>query len=265
VLLALSSPVYAQNAATKDASGFKPLPNNKPLVISQGVIQDGRNTPATVQNLVGLIREIYRGTNVTVLGVDDVVVGDLTLQWQGHRAPVTGEWVNPELNGVLTTLCLASGRKFMVTSFGPNDFLLRVPENDDEGPSARRTTEVFNLSSLTKQNYRRAGLEQEIRSIEVELVVLRTRYGDKHPRVVELTDRLDVYKAQLAQPASGAPDPIKLIEQIQEIVRSTLEQKSIKQLPEFKYHSGSNLLVVVGNGEAIDLTRKVIAALEKTP
>jgi hypothetical protein len=265
-LLALSSPLHAQDAGTKEVAGFKPFPNNKPLVISQGVIQDGRNTPATVQNLVGLIREIYRAANITVLGVDAVVVGDLTLQWQGHGDPESQEWVNPPLNGVLTTLCLASGRKFMVTSFGPNDFLLRVPENDDDGPSARRTTEVFNLAAIMKQGGYKAGLEESIRRAELEYTVLKKRDAN-NPRLGEILDYIEVRRSLLPKETSGSADAEKLMQQIEEVVAMTLNIKSRKarELPEFRYHPGTNLLIVIGNGEAIDVTRKVIAALEKSP
>jgi hypothetical protein len=38
-----------------------------------------------------------------------------------------------------------------------------------------------------------------------------------------------------------------------------------EKLPEFQFHPGSNLLIVIGSPASVDVTRKVIAALERNP
>jgi hypothetical protein len=272
-LLTLASPVFAEESASpppKRASNFKVFPNHQPLVVTKGIfVRDGQNVPATVGNLVDLIREVYRDANITVLGVDDVVIENLKLHWNRRRDPSADEKnmglrVDPPLEGILVTLSEASGRKFAVKSFSPNDFLLTTPQGftGDPGP----VVEVFNLTSLLQRGPSRAVLETQVRDIEVELAVLRKRSGGKTEKPQELIDletRVEFYRNQLARLDRPTDDAInKLIEQIEMVVRRTLvSQKLAEKPPEFQFHSGANLLVVIGSGTATEITRKVIAAL----
>jgi hypothetical protein len=55
-----------------------------------------------------------------------------------------------------------------------------------------------------------------------------------------------------------------VIEQIEQAVTATLQLLNTPELqPQMQFHPGTNLLIVVGSEEAIDVARKVVAALEK--
>ncbi len=54
------------------------------------------------------------------------------------------------------------------------------------------------------------------------------------------------------------------LDQLQEIIRSTLQDTGIRSsstVPNFKYHPGTKLLIVIGKPEAIEVTRKIVNAL----
>lgn len=224
-----------------------------------------------MKNLVELIRQRYRNVNITVIDVDDVTVQQLTLHWARYvdskPEGSPGRVVDPPLEGVLAALAEASGRKFSVSGFGPKDFLLRLPESLHEGSDP--VTEVFNLSPFLNQGSRRAAeLESQLRDLQIELGVLQKRYAEKHPSVIDLNNRIDLVKAQLADSNRPSKEAVaaaaKLVEDIKAAVDGTLHlQKSVESAPQFQFHPGSNLLVAVGGQNAINVTRKVIAALEK--
>src|SRR4051812_44341269 len=76
-LLSLFS-AQAQEAAPPASSAAV----DAPLVIAGGKFsRDGKSVPATVRNLVDLIRRRYDSANITVVDVDDVVIDHLTLHW----------------------------------------------------------------------------------------------------------------------------------------------------------------------------------------
>jgi hypothetical protein len=272
-LLTPASPAFAEesvNPSPKRASNFKALPNHQPLVVAKGTfVRGGQNVPATVGNLVDLIREVYRDANITVLGVDDVVIENLKLHWNRRHDPSPDEKnmglrVDPPLEGILVTLSEASGRKFAVKSFSTNDFLLTAPQGSTNDPGP--VVEVFNLTPLLQRGSSRAVLETHVREIEVELAVLRKRPGSKTEKTQELIDletRVEFYRNQLARldrPTDDATN--KLIEQIELVVSRTLaSQKLAEKPPELQFHSGANLLVVIGSRTATEITRKVVAAL----
>lgn len=246
--------------------------SDEPLVIANGKFtRDGQSKPATVKNLVELVRLRYPDANITAVGVDDIVIDQLTLHWARYRdAPSLGEIsmrVNPPLKAVLTTLSAAAGRKFVPTMFSEKDVLLEVPEG--LRGSSGSVVEVFNLSPfLTRGSRRTANVEEQLRNLQLELAVLSKRYADKHPSVVDLTNRIDLVKAQIAELGRSKAEVNQaasdLLGQIDQVVRSTLaRQKAGEKPPEFQFHSGSNLLVVTGSDSAVNVTRKVIAALEK--
>jgi hypothetical protein len=253
---AVAEPAPASAATVRPASAEE-------LVIANGtfVSADGRSTPATLRNVVDAITQRHPHANITMVGVDDVIIRNVRLRW-GKRVGV--EDTDPQdvpLAGMLTALCEASGRQFEVRPFGRNDFVLST----GDAPKTAQRVEIFNLGSLTRQDRNRAAMEEDVRRYEMEYTVLGKTYGEKHPRMLEIADRIAVWKAQLAQKTPAGQEVVKVIEQIQDVVGTTLRLKSRDALPEFKYHAGSNLLIVIGSDEAMDVTRKVIAALEKAP
>ena len=109
-------------AQTNPAPAPAKTVDDEPLVITKGKFtRDGQSVPATVKNLMELVRLRYPDANITVVGVDDVVIENLTLHWARYRgdAPVgeIARRVNPPLRAVLTTLSAASGHKFVADMF----------------------------------------------------------------------------------------------------------------------------------------------------
>jgi hypothetical protein len=242
----------ATSAATRAATDSE-------LVVSNGTfLRRGERVPATVRNIVDAITQRYPRTNITIVGVENVLIDTVTLRWGTARvAPGQGE-VYPPLHGMLFALKAASGNRFAVESFGPTDFVLS-PSN---GRSGSRFAEVFNLGPLLGGN-RTQQFERALLDAEAELAAARKVFGADHPKVAERRTHVEMIKAHLAQ---GGPvnDPTKTIERIQSAVKLTLQLlKSGEQPPEFSYHPGTNLLILVGGDEALEVTRKVVTALER--
>lgn len=239
------------------------------FVIANGVLPDKK--PATVRNVVDSLSSNYSEANITVVGVENVLIENLTIQLAKTFRPAgvppgtnlaSADLIHQSmpLEGVLEAVAEASGRKIRVRPYGPNAFMLSPV---DAAP-AGKSTEVFNLSIL-KRGRINASIQDKILEADRELAVLRASYGEKHPMTLEATARIDALRAQLASVAPGAPDSSKLIEDIRDAVSSFLALKSGEAPPEFKFHAGTNLLIVVGSEQGIDAAKKVIAALEKTP
>ncbi len=260
LLPVLLSPSFGAEAAESPPAPARKTSADDRLIITNGVFsRNGENVPATVRNLVDLVAKRFPDANITIVGVENVVIDNLALTLR--KTKIFDELPNARqpLDSVLMAFSEASGRKFVVRGFSENDFLLVA-----EGPASNhRTTEVFNLSTVVKQARSNAGAEEVIRRLEAEISVFKNRYTDQHPKLVEARERLEIEKAQMAK-TTVVSDTNKLIEQIQDAVRTTLRVKP-DELPEFRYHAGTNLFVVTGSVDAIDLTRKVIAALEKSP
>jgi hypothetical protein len=258
-------------AQTPPAPAPAKLIGDEPLVIANGKFtRDGKGMPATVKNLMELIRLRYPDANITVVGVDDIGIENLTLHWARYRdAAPAGEVarrVNPPLKAVLTTLSAASGHKFVADMFSEKDVLLEAPEGLRQKSGV--ITEVFNLSPLlTPDASRVAELTAKLRDMQSQLAVLKTRYAEKHPAVVDLNERIELATRErkgLTRSSQEVVDAAsKVIEDIQQTVLSTLRLQELDETqPQFRFHTGGNLLVVVGSEAALDITRKVVAALE---
>jgi hypothetical protein len=218
-----------------------------------GVSKTGQPLPATVSNVVEILRENYREATIAVVGVDDVLIDNITLR----IAPRTAGR-GSALRIALAALVEASGRKFRLQDFSDQDFMLSA----DRSPMGRRTAEVFNLSQILSNNQGKQ-LERQIRETETALAAVRKVMTNDHPRVADMSTQLEILKATKAQ-AAAPLDSTKVIEQIMDTVAATLGLlKSAEKQPEFQFHPGANLLIVVGGDEAIEITRKVVAALEK--
>jgi hypothetical protein len=226
------------------------------VIANRSFVRKGQKTSATVRNLVDLIEERYRGTNINVVDADNIMIGDLTVRWPVHSAG------NPEarregaLRNLLATLSHASGRKFHVQDSGPDDFLI-VGERHSEA----HATEIINLGPLLQQPDISA-FELAVAEAETHLARLRERIKGPHPELVEATKVLEIRKRQLGEQVRNRPTAEKLIEQIHEVTDLTLQNMNPRpSLPNFKFHRGTNLLIVSGPEESIALTRKVVAAL----
>lgn len=258
----------ADQSATQNPNGAAAIRSDAPLVITNGTfVRAGQTMPATIRNLIDLISHRYTNANITIVGVDNVVINDLTLQWRMLPAPTDDQplrRVDPPLHAVIAALAAASGGKLAFSSFSPNDVLINAPEDRRD---VRQTAEVFNLAHILSGSKSDFGLDRAIRDTETELAVLSNRYGSENPRIKGLNDQLEVMKAQRAKMETRSPsDDAKRLDQIREVITLTLQRlKPGATAPDFEFHAGTNLLVVIGNEDAIDIARKVIAAFEKNP
>jgi RNA polymerase sigma factor (sigma-70 family) len=113
-------PIAAAAVAILLATGWvwgqTPDPNAE-LVIAHGVIEgetaNGQPVPATLRNLLPILRRHYPDANITLVGVENVTLTDLTLEWNG-AAP--GRGVRPPpLDGVMVALSAAASHKIRVS------------------------------------------------------------------------------------------------------------------------------------------------------
>jgi hypothetical protein len=227
------------------------------LKIVGGKILDVSKTvqpvPATLSNVVDILRDVYREATITVVGVDDLVIDNITLRIAPRTAGREGA-----LRIALAALAEASGRKFRVQEYSPQEFMLSA----ERSPAGHLMAEVFNLGPLLS-NTELKQLERQVREVETALAATRKVMTNEHPRVAELNIQLEILKATKGQAGVG-PESKKVIDQIKETVAITLDlMKSAEKQPQFQFHPGTNLLIVVGGDDTIEVTRKIVAALEK--
>jgi hypothetical protein len=274
----------AAPARAADASVPVPLlsvSDDTPLVIANGVLRDylvdGKPAPATLRNLVPIVQRHYPASNITMIGVDDIVVGDLVLQWAPKAPEPHAPLRPPPLFLVMRALSEASGRRFRVSDpTDPLTFLLL--KSDDPGSLGPRVADVVYIGRLLSHGINKAGIENSLNELQTRMSVLDERYGEKSQekeRLSDLTtamnqekehlsDEMAVLKKQLAQANFSDEEIDKLLAQISEVVTEALTKlQPDAKPPEFQFHRGTNLLVVIGSQSAVDITRKVVAALEQ--
>src|SRR4051794_26541181 len=210
------------------------------LVIAQGAVKthDG-SMPATLGNVVENLRERYTEANIILApGLAELTVADLKLR--GGR-----------LSDELEALRVASGEKFiwlnqsqsgggarMITVDPTSGMPIHSPEDNrglftlreaEPTPENRRAVEVFNISGFLNH----------------VLTVQDPQNGNKPKEL-----------------------PEKSLEELEKIILTTLDQlqgsrgsSGKSETPNFQFHAGANLLVVIGSSEALDVARRVITAL----
>jgi hypothetical protein len=243
------------------------LDKNAPLIISHGVAidytVDGQPVPATLPNLVQIVHQRYRKSNITLIGVDDVVIDSLILQWAPYFDP---EFQPVPLEGLLNAFAAASGAKFSVRASERDNFLLVA--NSDLNPNPSPEADVVFIGRILHHRIDTAGVQSKIREYEVRKTLVADQDGDKNKdrEIAELSNEEAFFQKQLTQANPSAADIDKVLAQISEVVTETLTklQPNAKP-PEFQFHPGSNLLVVIGSPRAVEITHKVIAALDQAP
>ena len=251
------------------------------LVIAQGTIvgasTNSQPTRATLRNLADELMRRYRSTTINITGVDDVVIDNVTIRWPTVE---NSDQVPDAVNAILSTLAeAAEHRTFSVSRPGWNTFLLSRPR----GPArTERNIEVFNLRHYLKGGGNQAALETALRESELRLSALMeelrrvarevsgglvsSRVQEEAKHRVELEEnRHQLLKQQLQRMTPTKEQTSKRIDQLSAAVKSTLAKLDPREkAPEFEYHDGTHLLIVIGSETALDVARKVVTALEKS-
>jgi hypothetical protein len=250
------------------------------MTISRGLIAgvsaNGQPVRATVGNLAAEIMRRYPSVTINVVGVEDVVVDDVTVRW-----PRALDDAFHAVHAVLETLARANEpQKFTVADLAGNQFILGRPRNP-EGPSGR-TIEVFNLKLYLEGGADPADLKAAVQQCQLRLDSLQKRFPEMKSRVdtgnlpsIQLSElknaiseedaRLGMLMQKLKRATPTKEEISKRIDDLQRVVASTLEKfNPDEKMPEFEYHAGTHLLIVIGSATAIDVTRKVVSAVEKS-
>jgi hypothetical protein len=228
--------------------------NNKGLVIKDGTLLRGHGKPvieATLGNVVDALAELYNGHNFKFAlspGLDKIKIEDLKfvtgrpyLDLEAIRAASGDkfEWDERDSSGRLVRsssdgrfgIDPATGLPLAQSPATSSDesslFVLRPPEPT---PETARTVEVFNLTPyfdrLTKRSKAEGTDNQLISPDRVEEEV--------HNVEGVITDTLAGF-------AEGSPGSVTL--------------------PNYAFHPGANLLVVIGTKQQLEVARKVVKAL----
>lgn len=254
LLLAVCSVSSAAEESSTAAPGGQNSSRSSALVIKSGSFDfRGKSTPATMRNLVDAIMRRYTGANIILVGAEEVRIEEVTINWRPLFSPADA---SPEsVRATLGALREASGRRFEVQEFGANDFLVSATSTRASG----RSVEVFKLSQITGAP---TGFEMNkvLMRLTQERETLKLNYGPEHPQMKQ--NAADIAALQKQEDASENLAR-SLLGQIRESVAVTLEDlKATEPMPEFKLHSGTGLMVVIGGEQGLEVTRKIVAALK---
>jgi hypothetical protein len=273
VLLILSCPLIAAD-----------IPQNEPrLVITNGNVTSGissnRPVRATLRTIGDEIMRRYPTVTINIVGVEDVVVGDLTLSWPPrHSSVAEDDSTSVILAALVETMDTPT---FSISRPAKNQFLLARAHGRERGGTPRGI-DVFNLKRFLEGTLDKAALEVEVHQLELRLQTLNARYeriageiargtrasGEQNEvknELVMVKEHLQLAVKRLKRASPSKDETSKRLDQLIEVVRTTLAKLgSREEVPEFDYHAGTYLLVVIGSDAAIDVTRKVVTALEKS-
>jgi len=216
------------------------------LVITGGriVLDDGQTQPATLGNVVDVIRHLFPRQNIIFTGDPGLLLNNVTLNWSGKDLR--------QLDATLEALAASTGSLFTMTKSWPTDNSAYVGESNDTGLVWDSTTYVI----------ARAGPKSEPPAPRhVATFNLSGLFGPK----------LNVTPEPHPNPETSAADLLKehqlkiraQVNEIETIVMETLSalSPSTKDNPTFRFHDGANLLIVIGSDDAIDVTHKIVTAM----
>jgi hypothetical protein len=273
-LLRFRSVLFAINvflAAVALAAEFPPptttASSGQMLVIANGRLADGR--PATLENVLEELRPGYPAANVIMAGAETVVVQNLRMHWYPYspsetRAPanrIAGGGGSPGMGTVLSALRAASGDKFTISQEDPATYIVSaIPSPGTSGPA--RTVEVFNLREYLWPARGQMTLHGEILNSErQQLETLRKKYAENPPEVKAQLERVATLQKSYDRDAADVERRVDEIVQLVDQTVAELNPGKPGPKPLFRFHAGTNLLVVSGTREAVDITRKIVMAL----
>ena len=231
------------------------------VIKNRKVKRDGREVDATLTNVLDAVRERYPAANITVIGLQNARISDLHLPWRKTHKLGLG-YTDPPLVGVLRALGLASDIKFEVIPHSDHDVILHAQQQ-----ATARTAQIVSLRPLLGRGVD-AFLERQIAETEREYAEHQHRYGDAHPRMKELSNRIQALKARRAdarvdpKEANAPARAEKLIREIRELTEVTLSRLDHgSPPPEMQFHVGTSALIIVGHPEAVDIAVRAVHAL----
>ncbi len=236
-LLAFST-CFPSGWAAEQSTGAKNAPSSREKqdsgydleIINGQVLYHGASRPASLANVVEVLRDRYRDANIVLSpGLGTCTVSDLKLR--ASRLPEE-----------LEALRVATGNKFQVrspagapSSIDPSTGL-PVPEPDHSSSG------LFILEAMrTPENER---------MVEAFNIGPYLQWVREHPKDGNQKDQR----------------PEDNLEKIQKIVLETLQRANPdsfdqNRASDFAYYQDANLFVVIGSREAVDIARKIINAL----
>ncbi len=223
-ILAQDKPANSPSAAVgSNASGYD-------LEIVDGqVLHRGQKMPATLANVVELLRQRYLHANIVLSpGLGTLPVADLKLR--ASRLPEE-----------LEALRIACGQKFIV----------QPPAHG--APGVDPTT----------------GLPVGQADVGSGLFVLEAVHSPQDERVVEafnIGPYLQWLREQGKDPSQKEQRAEDQLEQVKKMIFDTLQRfdpdnPEQNRITDFQFHQNANLFVVIGKREAVDIARKIINVL----
>jgi len=227
----------APAAADSEPAGYALEIENGKLVRNSG---DGRNREATLDNVLDVLRDNYTHANIVMApGLAKVKIADLKL-----RAL--------QLPEELEAVRVASGYKF--EWHGPGDNLVAGGVQLGSESAAVNPATGLPVSPGEAASQFNAGL----------FVLREPVPTTENSRMVEVFN-LSPYLERLHKNDSDVATHLNQIEGIIGETLKGLDQGDSAHSPTYQFHSGANLLVVIGTKEEIDVTRKVVRALLGEP
>jgi hypothetical protein len=218
---------------------------------------------ATLKNVVEALRERYTDANIAIApGLENVKISDLKLrtrniwedleairvasggefEWQGPGSPVFSEHgdIAPGayIMNVVTQVNPASG--LVESHGGPASSGLFILRPAAVPPEKERNLEAFNIEPYIEW-------------------LLAKRMASGNPPDAKSDPREEAQKNRVLATDRG-------MSEIEQIIADSLAAMSqsasaLKEPPQLKFHSGANILIVVGTPYQLDVVRKVISAL----
>ncbi len=240
------------------------------------LLENGDYTSLTLGNVVAVIRHLFPKQNIIISGNPEFHFKNVTLNWKR-----TDDL--RQLDATLDVLVAASNGAFTVKKVWPADGTHTV-ESTSNGlglawdnsayvfsftapkPAAAPVLHVAVFNLAPQRDPALAATESELRNAQAAIENLVAKgYLEGHPEVRSATSRVEQLKEQqreltLLQNEATA----RRMNEIESIVAETLRDLAIKDSPTFRFHQGTNLLIVTGTDDALEVVAKIVTALGGT-
>jgi hypothetical protein len=237
VATASGQPVGKDGAAATAPSPAYDLEIKDGLLVWNGAKRkdNANQVQANLHNVVDLLRELHPDANFAVSpGLAETVIADLKMR-------------TSSVEEKLEVIRIASGSEFLwrnahATSIDPKTGLPAMPGNQPSPP-------LYVLDALPAQA--KSGLQVEAFNISTYIKAFNTYPSPSNGKEDDPQKRLDQIERMVLE-------TVKEYEIMSHVVNS--KAKSMRS-PSIKFHPGANLVIVIGEPEAVAVAAKVIGAL----